>query len=30
MNPLLFLAVALAGGAGAALRLVVDGAVRAR
>lgn len=30
MTPLLFLAVSLAGGVGAALRLVVDGAVKAR
>ena len=30
MTPLLFLVVALAGGLGAALRLVVDGLVRAR
>lgn len=30
MTPLVFLAVSLAGGLGAALRLVVDGAVRAR
>jgi CrcB protein len=30
MTPLLFIAVALAGGAGAALRLVVDGLVHAR
>jgi CrcB protein len=30
MSPLLFAAVALAGGVGATLRLVVDGAVRAR
>jgi CrcB protein len=30
MTPLLFAAVAVAGGAGAALRLVVDGLVRAR
>ena len=30
MTPLLFLGVALAGGLGAALRLVVDGLVRAR
>jgi len=30
MTPLLFVAVALAGGAGAALRLFLDGAVRTR
>lgn len=30
MTPLLFVAVSLAGGAGAALRLLVDGLVRAR
>ena len=30
MTPLLFLAVSLAGGLGAALRLALDGAVRAR
>jgi len=30
MTPLLFVAVALAGGAGAALRLFLDGVVRAR
>jgi CrcB protein len=30
MTPLLFLAVALAGGVGAALRLFIDGIVRAR
>ncbi len=30
MTPLLFLALALAGGAGAAVRLVLDGLIRAR
>lgn len=30
MTPFLFLAVSLAGGVGAALRLVIDGAVKAR
>ncbi|MCO7204224.1 fluoride efflux transporter CrcB [Microbacterium sp. CnD16-F] len=30
MTPLLFLALSLAGGVGAALRLVIDGAVKAR
>ncbi len=30
MTPLIFLAVSLAGGAGAALRLLIDGLIRAR